>query len=269
MRVCVSILIKILVLVIGLSSFNAVADTANNQVTVPILVYHNFDPVKGGPMTITAARFEEQLKYLKDNGYTVIPLKTLVDYLEGRGPAPAPKSVVITADDGRMSVYTQMLPLIRKYDIPVTLFIYPSSISNASYAMTWDQLRELQKDKHFDIQGHTYWHPNFKHEKKKLPPAEYQKMLDMQLVKSKSKINKELGTQVTLLAWPFGIYDDQLESEAAKDGYLMAFSIDARNASKAEKVMSQPRYMIVTEQNMKEFAAIVSGHAQNKLAKKE
>ena len=157
-----------------------------------------------------------------------------------------------------------MLPIVRKYRIPVTLFIYPSAISNASYAMSWEQLRELQKTGLFDIQSHTFWHPNFKKEKKKLKPAEYQKLVDTQLTKSKAILEKRFGTTVDVLAWPFGIYDDELEKDAAKAGYVAAFSIDRRNASPSEKIMAQPRYLMVNGDGIKNFEAIVSGRAQEK-----
>lgn len=233
---------------------------ANSTANVPVLCYHNFDPTSPGSMTITTQKFESQLKWLKDNGYTVIPMKELVSYLEGKTPKIPAKSVVITVDDGKLSVYKYMLPIVRKYDVPVTLFVYPSAISNASYAMTWDQLRELQKTGLFDIQSHTYWHPNFKQEKKRLSPSEYQKLVHTQLASSKKVLDQKLNTNVTVLAWPYGIYDAQLEQAAADAGYVMAFSIDERLANKTEKSMSQPRYMITT-QNMNEFAAIVSGQA--------
>lgn len=158
---------------------------ADNGISVPILTYHNFDPSVPGSMTIDTAKFEEQVKWLKDNGYTVIPLQQLVSYLQGKTASIPAKSVVITADDGKKSVYTYMLPIVRKYNVPVTLFIYPSAISNASYALTWEQLKELQKTGLFDIQGHTYWHPNFKQELKRLSATDYEKFVQTQLVKSK------------------------------------------------------------------------------------
>jgi peptidoglycan/xylan/chitin deacetylase (PgdA/CDA1 family) len=237
---------------------------ADENASVPVLVYHRFDPTTPGSMTITVKKFQEQLQWLKDNHYTVIPLRTLVNYLTGKGAAPPPKSVVITADDGRDSVYKYMWPLVRQYNIPVTLFIYPSAISNASYAMTWQQLAELQKTGLFDIQCHTYWHPNFNQEKKKLSQAEYEKVVHAQLFKSKAVLDKKLGINVDVLAWPFGIYNDYLEQQAAKAGYVVAFSIDARNASRSDKLMSEPRYMMVQGQNLQEFASIVEGHAQTK-----
>jgi peptidoglycan/xylan/chitin deacetylase (PgdA/CDA1 family) len=238
--------------------------SADDQVSVPVLVYHRFGPTVADSMTSTTRVFEAQLQWLKDNQYTVIPLRTLVDYLRGAGPPPPPKSVVITADDGHKTVYSEMLPLVRKYNIPVTLFIYPSAISNATYAMTWQQLQELQQTGLFDMQGHTFWHPNFKRDKKKLKPAEYQKLMETQLQKSKAILEKKLGTKVDLLAWPFGIYDDELEKEAQKAGYVAAFSIDRRNASKSEKIMELPRYLMVNADNTKRFEAIVTGRAQEK-----
>ena len=117
------------------------AVSADEQVTVPVLCYHRFGPTVADSMTMTTKVFEAQLQWLKDHQYTVIPLRTLVNYLLGQGPPPPPKSVVITADDGHKTVYTDMLPIVRKYNIPVTLFLYPSCISNASYAMTWEQLK--------------------------------------------------------------------------------------------------------------------------------
>jgi peptidoglycan/xylan/chitin deacetylase (PgdA/CDA1 family) len=172
---------------------------------VPILLYHRFGPTVADSMTITTTVFESQLKYLRDNGCNVIPLRNVVDWLLGKGPAPPPRSVVITDDDGHRSVFTEMFPLAMRYRIPVTLFIYPSAISNASYAMTWEQLRQLKQTGLFDIQSHSLWHPNFKVEKRRLAPAEYEKFVDAQLRKPIAILRNRLGTGVDMLAWPFGI----------------------------------------------------------------
>jgi len=239
---------------------------AEEQVAVPVLCYHRFGPKAADGMTVTTQVFAAQMQWLRDNGYTIIPLRTLVNYLKGEGPAPPAKSVVITVDDGHKTVYTEMQPIVKKYKMPVTLFLYPSCISNpkAPYAMSWEQIKELQQTGLFDMQGHTFWHPNFKKEKKKLKPEEYTKLVQTQLVKSKNVLEKKLGTKVDLLAWPFGIYDDYLESEAQKAGYVMTFSIDRRHASKAEKLIEQPRYLMVNGDGVKGFAAIITGKSQEK-----
>jgi peptidoglycan/xylan/chitin deacetylase (PgdA/CDA1 family) len=211
---------------------------------VPILLYHRFGPTVADSMTVTTSVFESHLRYLHEKGYKVIPLRQLVDYYLRKGPPPPPRSVVIVADDGHKTVFTEMLPLVKKYRIPVTLFIYPSAISHASYAMTWDQLKELKKSGFFDFQSHSYWHPNFNKDKIKLKPAEYAASVDMQLKKSKEKIGKELGVRVDMIAWPFGIYSDELIKKAAEDGYVAAFTIKRHHAGTSDNVMTLPRYIM-------------------------
>ena len=224
---------------------------------IPILLYHRFGPAVADSMTVTTKVFESHLKYLKDNGYTVISLRQLVDYCLRKGPPPPARAVVIVADDGHKSVYTDMLPLIKKYNIPVTLFIYPSAISNASYAMTWNQLREIKKSGLVDFQSHSYWHPNFKQDQKKMAPDKYEKSVEMQLKQSKAKLEKELGIHVDMLAWPFGIYDDRLISKAVAAGYIAAFTIERRHAEASDNIMTLPRYLMTDSDRGKTFESIL------------
>ncbi len=251
------IAVCLLLLSLALPAFAAPAPV----VSVPILLYHRFGTTVADGMTIKTTVFEEQLKYLRDNGYKVIPLRQLTDWYQKKGPAPTPKSVVIVADDAHKSVYTDMYPLAKKYNVPVTIFIYPSAVSNAKYAMTWEQLRELKSSGLFDFQSHTYWHPNFKKERKKLAPAAFDALVTSQLHKSRDKISKELGVKVDLLAWPFGIYDDDLLRRAAAAGYSATFTIERRHATAADSVMKLPRYLLVNADQGKAFARILAGNA--------
>lgn len=228
---------------------------------VPILLYHRFAPTVLDGMTITTSVFAGHMKYLHDNGYTVIPLRQLVDHYRGKGPAPKPKSVVIVEDDAHKSVYSEMLPVIRKYGYPVTIFVYPSAISNAKYAMTWDQLRELKKTGLFDVQSHTYWHPNFKKERRKLSAPVLDQLVMTQLNKSKARLQTELGGNVDMLAWPFGIYDDYLIGKAREAGYVATFTIDRRHATASDPVMKLPRYLLVNADNGKVFVQLLEGNA--------
>ncbi|HXC93030.1 MAG TPA: polysaccharide deacetylase family protein [Geobacteraceae bacterium] len=254
-------LIRAVLIVLVSLCFIPNSHAAQTDVNVPILLYHRFGPTVADGMTMKTTVFEEHLKYLKDNGYKVIPLRQLVNWYQKKGPAPAPKSVVIVEDDAHKSVYSDMYPLAKKYNVPVTIFIYPSAVSNAKYALTWDQLRELKKSGLFDFQSHTYWHPNFKKERKKLKPADFDKLVSTQLLKAKDKINKELGVTVDLLAWPFGIYDDDLLRRAVAAGYTGTFTIERRHATSAESVMKLPRYLLINADSGKNFAAILAGSA--------
>ena len=65
--------------------------------------------------------FEERLKLLRDGGYPVLPLADAVRRLyEGTLPE---SSVAITFDDGFVDFYRVALPLLRKYELPATLYL--------------------------------------------------------------------------------------------------------------------------------------------------
>jgi peptidoglycan/xylan/chitin deacetylase (PgdA/CDA1 family) len=221
----------------------AAAD-APGSVAVPILLYHRVAPTVVDSMTVSLPVFESQLAYLKEHGFTVIPLQRLLAYLRGLAPAPPPRSAVITADDGHRSVYETMVPLLKRYDYPATLFIYPSAISNAAYAMTWDQLRELKALGLFDIQSHGYWHPNFLKEKRLLAPEAYARLVDTQLIRSRERLERETGGSIAMLAWPFGLYDPALMKRAAELGYEAAFTLERRPARAGDDLMALPRYLV-------------------------
>jgi len=220
---------------------------------VPILLYHRFGTEVADSMTVTTSYFESQLKYFKDQGYTVIPLRELVDYLLGKKPSIPSRSLVITADDGHKSVYTDMFPLLKKYHAPATLFLYPSALSNASYAMTWEQLKDMKTTGLLDLQSHTFWHPNFKKEKRKLGAEEYENLVASQLKKAKVKLEKEFNARVDMLAWPFGIYDEGLIRQATAAGYVAAFTMERHDAALSHNLMALPRYLIAstTEKNVR------------------
>jgi peptidoglycan/xylan/chitin deacetylase (PgdA/CDA1 family) len=231
----------------------------NDQFRIPIFVYHRFGATGADSMTVTVALFEAHLKYLRDNGYQVIPLRNLVEHFLTGSPELPARATVITADDGHQSVYTRMFPIVRLYRVPVTLFVYPSAISNADYAMTWEQLSELKQSSLFDIQSHSFWHPKFKDEKRRLKPDEYEKFVRMQLVKSKQTLEKKLQTHVDMLAWPFGIFDDELIGNARKAGYKAAFTIEGRHATPRDSIMALPRYLVTRAFQMKLFAEVMGG----------
>ena len=255
--ICLGALVLISSGLLLLPGYTRVELAKENQ-PVPILLYHRFADVPADSMTITTPVFASQLKSLREHGYSVIPLRQLIAWRLGKAETPPPRSVVITADDGHRSVYTVMFPLIKQYRIPVTLFIYPSAISNAPYALTWAQLRELHASGLFEIQSHTYWHPNFKKEKKRLAPAEYKKFLTLQLTKSKAQLEKNLGIKVDMLAWPFGIHDEELAQQASEAGYVAAFTIARHHVTSSDVLMTLPRYLLTNKDEGKTFERLLS-----------
>jgi peptidoglycan/xylan/chitin deacetylase (PgdA/CDA1 family) len=232
------------------------AEPEQTGAAATILVYHRFGPAVADAMTITTASLISQLEYLRSHSYQIVPLRRVVEFAAGKESIP-PRAVVITVDDGHRTVFTEMKPIVERYRIPVTLFVYPSAISNASYAMTWDQLSTLKATGWFDIESHTYWHPNFKIERKRLTATEFDDFARWQLLNSRAALEKYLGLEPDLLAWPFGIYDDDLIRIARSCGYVAGFTIERRPVRRGDNVMALPRYLVTAAMKEADFEAVL------------
>jgi peptidoglycan/xylan/chitin deacetylase (PgdA/CDA1 family) len=215
--------------------------------TCSVLVYHRFSPTVADSMTTTTAVFRQQVQAMRAGGYRIVPLAELVTVVQRRAPPAQGIAgiVAITVDDGHRTVHTALFPLLRELEIPVALFIYPSAIGRASYAMTWDQLRALAENPAVEIGAHTYGHPDFRQERRRLAPAAYAQFVAMQLARPRVLLREQLGVDARFLAWPYGIHDDDLMRQAREHGYAAAFALGNRNASAADPLFALPRHMVV------------------------
>jgi peptidoglycan/xylan/chitin deacetylase (PgdA/CDA1 family) len=223
---------------------------------IAVLVYHRFDAEQTGPTTILTRNLIEQLDWLKANGYQIVPLQEVVVMsIEKRAPG-ASRKAAITVDDGSRSVYTVLFPIIRSRHLPVTLFVYPSIIARTSYGLTWEQLREMQASGLVRVESHTLWHPNFREERKHLDTQAYHALIHRQLSQSRSILERHLSTSIRLLAWPYGIYDKDLEDAAREEGYEAAFAYDGKIATPSESSFAIHRIPVLDFPGLAGFAVL-------------
>ncbi len=231
---------------------------------IAILAYHRFDPATAGPTTVTTRALTAQLAWLARHGVRIVRLRDAVGTIATPGNGAMPREVAITIDDGHRSVYTVLFPLIRKLGVPVTLFIYPSAIGRASYALTWAQLREMQASGLVDVQSHTYWHPNFTIERRRLSATDFQRFVDNQLRRSKAVLEAQIGQPVDMLALPNGIVAPDLESAARNAGYRFAFAYEGGPARRGMDLLALPRVPVSEAVWGDGLAALVGLHATGK-----
>ncbi len=194
-----------------------------------------------------------------------MPLRAVVDGLRGTAPPVAAPAVAITIDDGHRSVYTELFPIIRRERIPVTLFIYPSAISHASYALTWDQLKEMLASGLVDVQSPYILASRFP--KRTRAPEPGQISAPSSTISSrvrKSILESRLGIKVDLLAWPFGIVDQELEADAAKAGYVAAFGYKGGLAAPGEDLFALPRVPMSNAARGASFGALLTANPAGK-----
>ncbi len=187
-------------------------------VSVPILVYHSIRPLTGTDSeqlrrySVEPIVFERQLQYLKDRGYTVMSSDVLIDYVSRSAIAPE-KPVVLTLDDGWENQYTYAFPLLKKYSMPATFFIFTNAIGRKHF-LTWEQVGELVSSG-MEIGGHTQSHPY-------LIKISDPKKLVAEIAGGKKIIESHIGRGITIFAYPFGQYDDAAVAAVKGAGYKAA-----------------------------------------------
>jgi len=224
---------------------------------IPVLVYHRFASSVADSMTVRETTFSGHLRVLHELGCNVVPLADVVAWRRTTQAQLPPRAVALTADDAHRSQAEVMAPMLQDTGWPVTLFVYPSAVSNAAYAMTWAQLAELQASGRYRIESHTYWHPHLLRERRSRSPADFERFATSQLVMSRERLHERLGAHPTLLAWPFGMTDDGLMALAAQLGYEASFALGNRDVSRQDALHALPRHLMTDAMSAGQLARLL------------
>ncbi|WP_169823201.1 stalk domain-containing protein [Planococcus antarcticus] len=216
-----------------------------STVEVPVLMYHILIPGKNDSVSIDPVRFKEQMLALRSAGYTSITENDLLSHLE-QGTVLPEKPVLITFDDGYISNYTEAFPVLKELDMKASIYVIASRIfENDGFTageyekISWQQAREMAGT--ISIQSHTWdshsKRPDYQGRSRGLiaSPIDIDTKLETQkefedrvytdLAASKKAIEKNVGTKVTALSYPYGDYTADTIRLAKKAGYKMAFTV--------------------------------------------
>ncbi|MCF6289539.1 MAG: polysaccharide deacetylase family protein [Desulfobacterales bacterium] len=211
---------------------------------VTVLIYHRFGDQRYPTTNVTVERFAEQMAWLRENNFQVIPLADLVKALKLKQPLPE-KGVVITIDDGYKSVYQWAWPILKQYGYPFTVFIYTKATDDRHWDyLTWDQVREMQAAG-VDFQDHGYGHHRMALPPAGMDEAAYRNWIRDDLTKSHRILSRELGYRPRFLAVPYGEYNRTVINIAREAGYDAVFTQDPGSVSEQTGPMTIPREPIL------------------------
>jgi peptidoglycan/xylan/chitin deacetylase (PgdA/CDA1 family) len=211
-------------LVVPLKPFRRGGLEAGGMQTVPVLSYHNLAETRTNLMTVPRASFEAQMKFLAENGYTVITMDQFLDFMEFQEPVPD-KSVVITFDDGWRSLYTIGWPVLRKYGFPATVFVYTDLIVGSSKTLSWQELARM-RDQGLDIQCHTVTHRNLGKQAKGETFKDYMASVEKEIDDSRRIIKTRLGIETDCMAYPYGATNSLVSHMLRRRGFRAGFTVE-------------------------------------------
>ncbi len=222
-----------------LTSTIAVLARESTGTPLPIVMYHHLsnNPKSLGDYVISVSQLENDLKYLRENGYETVSTDQLIKAKEGKEKLPK-KPCMITFDDGFESTYAYALPLLKKYKMCAVVSIMGKetqkysdlSDHNLAYSyMNWDCVKAADKSGILEVQCHT----NAMHE---LWPRrgcsrnygesreQYESALKADIEAFQDKFKSVTGHTTTALALPFGSYSDDTIEIMHSFGFKVIFT---------------------------------------------
>ena len=201
---------------------------------------------------VAPAEFERQMEHVA--GYAkLVSLEEVLEYLRGK---PLQQDVVaVTFDDGYEDFVDQALPILDKYNVPVTLFAsLPSTVRRelgTDRPLVSESVRDLPAQ--VGVGSHGLTHRKLKH----LSRDEVRK----ELVEPRHSIRERFGKTPRFLAYPKGSFSPHTMELAREAGYEAAFTTLPRAASKKDNLFALPRVEVHASTSFGEFKARLTAAA--------
>lgn len=214
---------------------------------VPVLMYHAVRENPVGIYQISPQLFDEEMKYLSDNGFTTLTMDQYVRSMKTQEPLPA-KPILITFDDGWLDNYTTAVPILEKYGQKATFFIVSNFIGQPDRIRA-DQLKNMRA-RGFDLGSHALNH-------ERLTDYNYNEQLTI-LTEAKTKLEKTLGEKITTFAYPYGALNTDTINILDLLGFKMSFSSYEGFSSKPDNAFTIRRLFVNGEFTINDFNELVN-----------
>ena len=203
-------------------------------------MYHSVlkDPQRTGKYTITPKKFEDDLIYLKSNGYETVTLKQVVKYVYSGEPLPQ-KPILITFDDGMFNNKEYVLPILEKHDAYAVFAVVgsytdeytQSDITNPNYSyLRWCDINELMDSGRVEFASHSYNLHNISAKRRGTAKSKGETTLDFislfheDTQKMQSAFKTNCIYAPFCYAYPLGNFSPESERVLKKTGFLSSLS---------------------------------------------
>lgn len=179
------------------------------EVVAPILLYHHVEDES--PLSryqVSIPDFRAQMQTLKELGFTPVSISTVLTALLDGGELPE-KPIVITFDDGHLSVYENAFPIMQELGFPGVFYIVTNRINGSPEFVTTAQLKEMIAAD-WEIGSHSFSHADL---------TQNHAIAAKEIGKSKTDLEKALSTSVSTFAYPFGTIDSFTAQKVSDYGY--------------------------------------------------
>ncbi len=225
-----------------------------------VLMYHSID-VNRTFFTVKPEEFARQLNYLGKNKFKVIKLSRLAE-LVTRGKK-IDDYVCLTFDDGYLDNFTNVFPLLKKYNFPATIFLATDFIGRTMTnsqgvtlpILTIEQIKEMTDSGLVEFMPHTASHCF-------LNEVSPEKM-EQELTEAREKVRALAGGQADILAYPWGKFNDLVVGYLKKNNWQAAVTVNEGLVDKNSDPFRLKRNSIDSSTSFVQFKGKTSGVIDN------
>jgi len=212
---------------------NEIAVARGIKKPVPILMWHKIGYRAPSRYWVTVEQFRYQLATVHKLGYTPISIAQLDELCTVESDRKVPeKPIILTFDDGYLSLYTHVFPLLQQYSFPAVAFIPTGKIGDnirqdnrwdgfeaeyKTYHLLWDEVQMMKDSGLIEFHSHTVTHADLED-----PLVD----VEWELTYSKYQLEKKVGQPTRFFSYPYGVGADNPSIRALmkKTGYHAAFA---------------------------------------------
>ena len=199
---------------------------------IVVLMYHRFEENKYPSTNIKIIDFIKQIDLIKKNDFIFVNAN---DFESNLINLKNKKKVLLTIDDAFKSFYDQAWPILKKDKIPFLLFVSTREIGSSGY-MTWQQIKEISKEKFVHIGNHSFSHDYLVD----MTNSEINKDINL----AKRDLKKNLGYNSSFFSYPFGEYSNNFKNIVKDLNFKYAFGQHSGVTDETKDFYELPRFPI-------------------------
>ena len=217
----------------------------SNDEGVLSIMYHRFDENKYPSTNIQMEVFLKQIQLIKDLNYSFIHPE---DFENNFNIPKKQKKILITVDDAFQSFYEVAWPFLKENKIPFILFVSTEPVGNRGY-MTWEQIREVEKEKFAVIGHHSHSHEYL--------IDKTNEDFEEDIETANRIFNEKIGYVPSLFSYPFGEYSEFMRNYISKK-FTYAFGQHSGVIDVNKEKFQLPRFPINENYGeLKRFTSII------------
>ena len=195
-------------------------------------MYHRFNENKYPSTNIKIEDFKKQLDIIKkQNIHFVNPKNFKSDLVSNK----IKRKILLTIDDAFLSFYDNAWPILKEKKIPFILFVNTREVGSFNY-MTWEQIKELQKNNFVEIGNHSHSHGYLADKSPSL--------IKDDIIKSIKIFENKLGKNSVFFSYPFGEYNIDFKDIIKSLNFKYAFGQHSGVIDETKDFFELPRFPI-------------------------